>query len=107
MVKPPKGYFTILEWMTMGELERNQELRDYANLIRDIKTFGDDPQPVIREAKMKVRRKKSAYQKRLGQEMKRIRQAATTKSGRLRKGMTPSKILKKAHRAAKKATRRR
>tara|TARA_R100001440_G_C2517292_1_gene118531 strand:+ start:547 stop:876 length:330 start_codon:yes stop_codon:yes gene_type:complete len=107
MPKAPKGYFTVLEFMTMSDLERDRELRAYADMIRGVVEFGNDPVGVIEDTKKKVRRKKSAYQKRLGQEMKRIRQAATTKRGQLRKGVTPSSILKKAHRATKKAMGRR
>ncbi len=76
--------------------------------------FAEDPREttdrVKKAAKAKVRRKKSKYQKALSSELKKANKAARTKAGRLRKGMTPGKILKKAHKAARrrvKPTRRR
>jgi hypothetical protein len=63
--------------------------------------FAEDPVGTVQEVKTKARRKKSAYSRALSKELKAINKQARTKSGKLRKGMTPQKILKKAHRAAK------
>ena len=95
--------------MTMSDLERNRALREYRDLVemggRGAVAFARDPEGTIDDARQtvarKVRRKKSAYSRALSKELKAINKAARTKSGRLRKGMTPGKILKKAHRAAK------
>lgn len=95
--------------MTMSELERNRALREYRDLVemggRAAAAFATDPQQAQADARAtvarKVRRKKSAYSRALSRELKAINKAARTKSGRLRKGMTPAKILKRAHRAAK------
>ena len=101
MVKAPKGYYTILDFMTMNDFERNVALSEYKNLIQSGLDVALEPGVAVSEAKKKVRRKKSAYSKALSRELKAANIAARTKSGKLRKGMTPGKILKKAHRAAK------
>lgn len=101
MVKAPPGYFTILDFMTMSELERNMALSQYNNMIRSGAAFVMEPGQAVVEVKKKARRKKSAYSKALSKELKAVRAKATTKSGRLRKGMTPAKILKQAHRQVK------
>lgn len=101
MVKAPKGYYTILDFMTMNEFERNIALSEFKNMLREAPSvameFAEDPVSVTK----KVRRKKSAYSKALSKEMKAIRKKATLKSGKLRKGMTPAKILKQAHKNVK------
>ena len=105
MAKAPKGYYTILDFMAMDELQRRIAMQEY----RDLVEFGvaapgramDALQSTSTEAAKKVRRKKSRYSKVLSQELKRANFAARTKSGRLRKGMDAGKILKKAHKAAK------
>jgi len=105
LVKVPKGYYTILDFMTMNDLERRIALQEYRSLITDIPTtVMDDARSVVdlaQGAKRKVRRKKSKYSKALSIELKRANFQARTKAGKLRKGMTAQKILKKAHRAAK------
>lgn len=105
LVKAPKGYYTILEFMTMNELERRLALQEYRSLITDVPTtvMGEAKSliDVAQEAKRKVRRKKSKYSKALSIELKKANFQARTKAGKLRKGMTPAKILKKAHKAAK------
>ena len=105
MVKAPKGYYTILDFMTMNEFERNIALSEFKNMLgssRDgIIEFAEDPQAKVSQVKSKARRKKSAYSKALSKELKEVRRKATLKSGKLRKGMTPSKILKKAHKNVK------
>lgn len=101
MVKAPKGYYTILDFMTMNEFERNVALSEFRNMINQAPSiameFADDPVGGIKKAK----RKKSQYSKALSKEMKAIRKKATLKSGKLRKGMTPAKILKQAHKNVK------
>ena len=105
MAKAPKGYYTILDFMTMNEFERNIALSEFKNMLRgapgEFMEFAEDPSAKTREVKSKVRRKKSAYSKALSKELKAVRSKATLKSGKLRKGMTPAKILKQAHRNVK------
>ena len=101
MVKAPKGYYTILDFMTMNDFERNVALSEYKNMIQSGLDVALDPGAAVSEVKKKARRKKSAYSKALSRELKAANKAARTKTGKLRKGMTPGKILKKAHRAAK------
>ena len=105
MVKAPKGYYTILDFMTMGEMERVNAMREYKMLaemgLTGAKDFAMDPEATIAKAKTKAKRKKSAYSRALSAELKKANKQARTKAGKLRKGMTPQKILKNAHRAAK------
>ena len=105
LVKAPKGYYTILDFMTMNDFERTLALQEYRNLIRSapgaVMDFAEDPVGTVEVVKKKARRKKSAYSRALSAELKAANKAARTKAGKLRKGMTPQKILKKAHRAAK------
>lgn len=104
-MKAPPGYFTVLE----------AALRDpqfAANFVRQLAADGmqaaefgamavREPEAAVEVVKQKVKRKKSKYSRALSQELKSINKAARTKSGKLRKGMTQQKILKKAHRAVK------
>lgn len=89
----------------MSEFERRQALAEYRNMVefgaRGIVEFSEDPVGTIDQVKRKARRKKSKYSKALSQELKKANKAARTKTGKLRKGMTPGKILAKAHKAAK------
>ena len=89
----------------MSEFERNRALREYRDMLefgaRGIRDFSQDPVGTVEVAKRKVRRKKSAYSRALSRELKEANRKARTKAGKLRKGMTPAKILKKAHKAAK------
>ena len=105
MAKAPSGYYTILEFMTMNDFQRTQALQEFRNLIERspgaFMQFAEDPVGTVETVKKKARRKKSAYSRALSKELKAINKQARTKSGKLRKGMTPQKILKKAHRAAK------
>ena len=105
MVKAPKGYYTILDFMTMNDFQRTQALQEFRNLLEAspgaVMQFAEDPVGTVEQVKKKARRKKSAYSRALSKELKAINKSARTKSGKLRKGMTPQKILKKAHRAAK------
>lgn len=101
MVKAPKGYFTILDFMTMNEFERANALREYRDIISGATSFAMDPEAGVEKVVKKARRKKSAYSKALSQELKKINKTARTKSGKLRKGMTQKKILARAHKAAK------
>ena len=87
--------------MTMTELERNMALSQYKNLVQSGAMAVMNPTETIVEVKKKARRKKSAYSRALSKELKAVRAKATTKSGRLRKGMTPAKILRQAHRQVK------
>ena len=105
MAKAPKGYYTILDFMTMNEFERNIALSEFKNMLRqapgEFMEFAEDPQAKVSQVKRKAKRKKSAYSKALSKELKEVRRKATLKSGKLRKGMTPGKILKQAHRNVK------
>ena len=101
MAKVPKGYFTILEFAMMNEFERKLALQEFQQMITSpiaaVETLATRP---VQKAKKRTR-KVSRYSRALSKELKSVRRAATLKSGRLRKGMTPSKILKKAHRNVK------
>ena len=103
--KVPKGYFTILEFMMMNDFERRVAVQDFQRMFTDpADSIGDIARTVgtapIQKARKKAR-KASRYGKALSKELKRINKTARTKSGRLRKGMTQGKILKKAHKAVK------
>jgi hypothetical protein len=105
VAKAPSGFYTILDFMAMSEFERQMAISEYRNLVQTgalgaIEAVRD-PEAAVASVKKKVRRKKSKYSRALSRELKAARAAATTKSGKLRKGMTPAKIMKKAHRAAK------
>jgi hypothetical protein len=67
----------------------------------EVMGFAEDPVGVSSQVKQKAKRKKSAYSRALSKEMKSIRKKATLKSGKLRKGMTPGKILRQAHKNVK------
>lgn len=101
MVKAPKGYYTVLDFMTMTEGERMNALRDYRNMLELGVDFVRDPVTTSKKVKSRARRKKSKYSKLLSAELKAVRKQATLKSGKLRKGMTPAKILQKAHKNVK------
>ena len=105
LVKAPKGYYTILDFMTMNEMERTRAIREYRDLVEmgavGAMQFARDPAGTVEQVKTKARRKKSAYSRALKIELKAANKRARTKAGKLRKGMTPQKILKNAHRAAK------
>ena len=105
MPKAPKGYYTILDFMTMNDFQRTQALQEFRNLLEAspgaVMQFAEDPVGTVEEVKKKARRKKSAYSKALSVELRKANKQARTKAGKLRKGMTPQKILKKAHKAAK------
>lgn len=89
----------------MSDLQRQAALAQYRDMVQagvmGVADFAADPSGTVQEAKKKVRRKKSAYGRALSKELKEINRKARTKSGKLRKGMTPGKILAKAHKAAK------
>lgn len=101
----PPGYFAVLE----AALKDPDFVRTYVRQLQDqgemvggaVMRFAEDPSGEIVRAKQKVKRKKSAYSRALSKELKSINKAARTKSGKLRKGMTQGKILKRAHRAVK------
>jgi len=101
VAKAPLGYFTILDFMTMSEFERTLALQEYKRMIESpaavIGTAATRPVQKIKKRTRKV----SRYSRALSKELKSVRRSATLKSGKLRKGMTPSKILKKAHRNVK------
>lgn len=101
LVKVPTGYFTILDFMTMSEFERNVALSEYRRMIQQPLEMAEIvAQRPVQQVKKKTR-KVSKYSRALSKELKSVRKAATLKSGKLRKGMTPGKILKKAHRNVK------
>ncbi len=105
MAKVPKGYFTILEFMMMNDFERRVAVQDFQRMFTNPLESADDIATTlavrpVQKARKKAR-KASRYGKALSQELKRINKTARTKSGRLRKGMTQGKILKKAHKAVK------
>lgn len=101
----PKGYFTILEFMMMNEFERKVAAADFQRMFTNPGESIDEiartvaTRPVQRTKKKA--RKVSRYSRALSKELKSVRKAATLKSGKLRKGMTPAKILKKAHKNVK------
>ena len=103
--KAPPGFFTILDFMTMSDLQRQAALAQYRDMVQSgaigVADFAQDPVGTVDRVKKKARRKKSAYGRALSKELKEINRKARTKSGKLRKGMTPGKILAKAHKAAK------
>lgn len=105
LVKAPTGYYTILDFMTMNEMERTRAIREYRDLVEmgaiGAMQFAQDPVGTVEQVKKKAKRKKSAYSRALKIELKAANKKARTKAGKLRKGMTPQKILKNAHRAAK------
>ena len=105
MAKAPSGYYTILDFMAMNDFERRVALQEYRNLVSQglevPSMMMEMGQSATQEVKKKVRRKKSAYSRALSRELKAANFAARTKTGKLRKGMTQAKILKKAHRAVK------
>ena len=49
----------------------------------------------------KVKRKASAYSKRVGREIKRLNKAHKTKAGKWKKGWSQKRLMKAAHKAAK------
>jgi len=105
VAKAPKGYFTILEFMTMNDFERRLAVQDFQRMFTNpAESFGDIAETLavrpVQKARKKTR-KASRYGKALSQELKRINKTARTKSGRLRKGMTQKKILARAHKAVK------
>jgi hypothetical protein len=58
--------------------------------------------PVVDQEPPKRRRKASAYAKRYGAAYKRLRRKHTLKSGKLRKGYTHKRLVKMAHKEARK-----
>ena len=80
-------------------------VRDLYFSGEDVAQFGmmavQDPSEAVEVVKQKAKRKKSKYSRVRSKELKQINKAVRTKSGKLRKGMTQAKILKKAHRAVK------
>tara|TARA_Y100000004_G_scaffold189297_1_gene244671 strand:+ start:1160 stop:1489 length:330 start_codon:yes stop_codon:yes gene_type:complete len=105
VAKVPKGYFTILEFMMMNEFERRVAADEFMRMFKDPaesldSIAGNLAARPVQKAKKRVR-KASKYGKALSAELKRINKTARTKSGRLRKGMTQQKILKRAHKAVK------
>ena len=105
MAKVPKGYFTILEFMMMNDFERRVAVQEFQRMFTNPVESVDDIATALAARPVqkgkKTARKASRYGKALSQELKRINKTARTKSGRLRKGMTQGKILKKAHKAVK------
>ncbi len=103
--KAPPGFFTILDFMAMSDFEKQLALQEYRNMVQagtmGVRSFAENPSKTTKNVKRKARRKKSAYGRALSKELKDINKKARTKSGKLRKGMTPGKILAKAHKAAK------
>lgn len=105
--KVPRGAFTLADILMMNAFERSDLFSRVTNPTREVSRFIDDVQEVGSTVTRKARRKKSAYGKALSRELKQLNRAARTKSGRLRKGITQSSILKKAHRNVKRSIRRR
>ena len=77
----------------------------YADCLR----YAGGPQPVaaaVRRSKISRQaakpRKVSAYHRRLGKILKRLKKKHTLKNGNLRKGWSNSRIMKTAHKEAKK-----
>jgi hypothetical protein len=57
--------------------------------------------PVQRRAQPKPKRKPSAYNKRLGREIKALTKRYKTKAGKWKKGWSQKRMMKAAHKAAK------
>lgn len=101
------GYFTVLE----AALKDPDFVRTYVRQLQDgaevasgaVMRFAEDPEMEIARGKKAVKRKKSAYSRQLSKELKSVRKKATTKAGKLRKGMTPAKIMERAHKNVKRA----
>ena len=105
MARAPPNYFTVLEAAMKDPDFARKFVRDLYFSGEDVAQFGmmavQDPSEAVEVVKQKAKRKKSKYSRALSKELKQINKAARTKSGKLRKGMTQAKILKKAHRAVK------
>lgn len=105
MARAPPSYFTVLEAAMKDPDFAAKFVRDLYFSAEDAAQFGmmavREPEQAVEQVKRKARRKKSKYSRALSQELKSINKSARTKSGKLRKGMTQAKILKKAHRAVK------
>ena len=105
MARAPPNYFTVLEAAMKDPDFARKFVRDLYFSGEDAAQFGmmavREPEAAVDVVKKKARRKKSKYSRALSSELKKINKQARTKSGKLRKGMTQAKILKKAHRAVK------
>jgi len=105
VARVPTGYFTILEFMTMNDFERRLAVQDFQRMItnpaENVRDIAENLAVRPVQKGKKTVRKTSKYGKALSAELKKINKTARTKSGKLRKGMTQGKILKKAHKAVK------
>ena len=63
LVKAPKGYYTVLDFMTMSDMERTRAIREYRDLVEmgalGVMEFAQDPVGTVEEVKKKAKRKKS------------------------------------------------
>ncbi|HIB67308.1 MAG TPA: hypothetical protein EYO33_19925 [Phycisphaerales bacterium] len=90
-------------WYMMGFMDGSQDALGMVERIQGVPatepwTVGSmDPQ-----APPKPKRKVSTYHKRLGREIKALRAKHLLKTGKWRKGWSQKKMMKAAHKAAKK-----
>jgi len=73
--------------------------------VETVQSVRSEVKEVVADVK-KVKRKVSAYQRRYGRAYKKLRSKATLKSGKMRKGMTHKKLVKLAHKEAKRGGKR-
>lgn len=92
----PRGPLSLADVLLMNAFERSELLSSVQDPVGRV---AREIEPVVAP----IRRKKSKYGKALSKELKALNKAARTKSGKLRKGMTQAKLLKKAHRNVKRA----
>jgi len=102
-----RGPVSVVDILLMDYFERQQAISQAEDLLTFPVDLARDPRGTVSDVKRKVKRKKSAYGKRLSKELKRLNKLSRTKSGKLRKGVSQGSILKKAHKNVKKAMKRR
>jgi len=91
-----------------------QALRQLADamILNSLQTAGVPPQiaqqvpAVVEGAAPKVKRKVSAYSRRYGAAYKRLRKRHTLKNGKFRKGYNHKRLVKLAHKEAKRGGKR-
>lgn len=98
----------------MDNMALAQALRQLADamILNSLQTAGVPPQiaskvpAVVEGAAPKVKRKVSAYSRRYGAAYKRLRKRHTLKNGKYRKGYNHKRLVKMAHKEAKRGGKR-
>lgn len=72
-------------------------LDEYNDLLKLIRSERESEGSELSFQSKRRKRRTSAYSKELGRQIRKIREKATLKDGRLRKGWDEAKIMKKAH----------